>query len=52
MIELNFRNVTKEVIGEDNGLDIKQEFDNYQEIIYRIIADLIIENENGSKRLL
>ena len=40
MIELNYRNVDEAVIGAQNGLNIKQEFDNYREQIAYIIADL------------
>ena len=40
MIELNYKNVDAQVIGEDNGLNIEEEFNNYQEQIKHIIADL------------
>ena len=40
MIELNYRNVDEALIGQENGLNIHQEFDNYKDTITRIIADL------------
>ena len=40
MIELNYKNVDAQVIGEENGLNIEEEFNNYQERITHIIADL------------
>ena len=46
MIELNYRNIKKEVIGEENGLNIEEEFQTYKDTIHRIIADL---NSNKDK---
>lgn len=40
MIRLNYRNVNSIVIGEENGLNIEQEFLNYKETIQNIISDL------------
>ena len=40
MIKLDFRKADSTVIGEQNGLNIKQEFENYKERIAEIIADL------------
>jgi len=40
MIRLNYRNVNSVVIGEENGLNIEQEFLNYKETIQNIISDL------------
>ena len=40
MIKLDFRRADSTVIGEQNGLNIKQEFENYKERIAEIIADL------------
>ena len=40
MIQLNYKNVSSIVVGEDNGLDIENEFDAYSDSIKRIIADL------------
>lgn len=40
MIKLDFRKADSSVIGEQNGLNIKQEFENYKERIAGIIADL------------
>ncbi len=46
MIELNYRNVKSEIIGEENGLNIEEEFNNYKDTIHQIIADL---NSNKDK---
>src|SRR5574344_442995 len=40
MIKLNYKNTDAMVIGKENGLDIEQEFNNYQDTISTIIADL------------
>src|SRR5574344_578476 len=40
MIKLNYKNTDAMVIGQENGLDIEQEFNNYQDTISTIIADL------------
>lgn len=40
MIELCCRNVDASIIGHENGLDLKSEFDAYKETITRIIASL------------
>lgn len=40
MIQLNCQNVSAMIVGEDNGLDLEKEFDNYQDSIKHIIADL------------
>lgn len=40
MLKFNYRNADAMVIGETNGLNIAQEFDNYKETIASIIADL------------
>lgn len=40
MIKFNFRNADSAVIGEENGLDIQNEFLNYQGRIRDIITDL------------
>ena len=51
MIEFDFRNVSQEVIGEENGLDIKAEFNNYREKIHRIIADLNSNKDKPGQKL-
>lgn len=51
MIELDFRNITKEVIDEENGLNIKEEFENYKETIRRIIADLNSNKDKPGQKL-
>ena len=51
MIKFNFRNVTQEIIGLDNGLDIKSEFDNYRETVHRIIADLNSNKDKPGRKL-
>lgn len=40
MIRLNYGNVNKIVVGEENGLDIEHEFLEYKETIQNIITDL------------
>lgn len=40
MLEFNCKNVTAHVIGEENGLNLEQEFDNFAEKILHIINDL------------
>ena len=40
MLELNYRNADAVVIGEENGLNIEEEFNNYKDAITHIIADL------------
>ncbi|MCD8377848.1 MAG: glucose-6-phosphate isomerase [Candidatus Gastranaerophilales bacterium] len=40
MIKLNYNNVDARIIGEDNGLNLEEEFENYKETIMNIIADL------------
>ncbi len=40
MLEFNYRNVTSAVIGDENGLDVEQEFNNYRDKIAEIIKDL------------
>ncbi len=51
MIELNYRNVTQEVIGEENGLNIPEEFDYYRETILHIIADLNSNKDKPGQKL-
>ena len=40
MIELCCRNVDTSIIGQENGLDLRSEFDAYKETITKIIASL------------
>ncbi len=40
MLEFNCKNVTAHVIGEENGLNLEQEFDNFADKISHIINDL------------
>lgn len=40
MLEFNCKNVTAHVIGEENGLNLEQEFDNFAEKIAHIINNL------------
>ncbi len=51
MIELNYRNVTQAVIGEDNGLNITEEFENYKDTIHKIIADLNSNKDKPGQKL-
>ena len=40
MIQFNCNNVSAMIVGEDNGLNLEEEFNNYQDKIKNIIADL------------
>lgn len=40
MITLDYRNVDKEIIGDQHGLNIYEEFNNHKERITKIISDL------------
>ena len=51
MIELNYRNIRQDVIGEENGLNIDEEFKNHQETIHHIIADLNSNKDKPGQKL-
>ena len=51
MIELDFRNVTQEIIGEENGLNLKEEFNNYKDEIRKIIANLNSNKDKPGQKL-
>ncbi len=51
MIELDYRNVKKEIIGNENGLNIEEEFNNYQDTIHGIIADLNSKKDKPGQKL-
>ncbi len=51
MIELNYRNVKKEIIGNENGLNIEEEFNNYKDTIHGIIADLNSKKDKPGQKL-
>ena len=40
MITLDYKRVDEKIIGEDNGLNLEQEFENYKDKIANIIVDL------------
>lgn len=40
MLKLDYRNVKSAIVGNENGLEIEQEFENYRERIKEIISDL------------
>lgn len=40
MLKLDYRNTTSAIIGNENGLDIQEEFASYKDTISKIIADL------------
>ncbi len=46
MIEFNYRNIKQEIIGEENGLNIEEEFNNYSDTVQKIITGL---NSNKDK---
>ena len=51
MIELNYRNVKQEIVGEENGLNIQEEFLNYKETIRKIIAELNSNKDKPGQKL-
>lgn len=51
MIELNYRNIKTEIIGEENGLDIEKEFGEYKETIRKIIAELNSNKDKPGQKL-
>ncbi len=51
MIELNYRNIKTEIIGEENGLDIEKEFSEYKETIRKIIAELNSNKDKPGQKL-
>ena len=40
MIKLNYKDTDASIIGEKNGLNLEQEFENYKDTIKNIIASL------------
>ena len=40
MITLDYKRVDEKIIGEDNGLNLELEFENYKDKIANIIVDL------------
>lgn len=40
MLEFDYKNVTANVVGEENGLHLEEEFNNFSERIARVISDL------------
>ena len=51
MIELNYRNVKQEIIGDENGLNIQEEFSNYKETIRKIIGELNSNKDKPGQKL-
>jgi len=51
MIEFNYRNIKQEIIGEENGLNIEEEFSKYKETIHQIIADLNSNKDKPGQKL-
>ena len=51
MIELNYRNIKTEIIGEEHGLDIEKEFCEYKETIRKIIAELNSNKDKPGQKL-
>ena len=46
MLKLDYRNIKSEIIGENNGLEVEKEFENYKEHIARIIETLYANKDN------
>ncbi len=40
MLKFDYRNIRADIIGEENGLEVEKEFDNYKERVSQIIDDL------------
>jgi len=40
MLKFDYRNIKSDIIGQEHGLDIEQEFENYKEQIFHILMDL------------
>lgn len=51
MIELNYRNVQTAIIGEENGINIEEAFNTYQEKIRNIILDLNSRKDKAGQNL-
>lgn len=51
MIRLNYRNTDSNFVGQENGLDISQEFQNYGEKISQIISSLNERKKQPGQRL-
>ncbi len=51
MIELNYRNIKTEIIGEEHGLCIENEFSEYKETIRKIIAELNSNKDKPGQKL-
>jgi len=51
MIKFSCKNVDAMVIGDENGLNLQQEFDNYKEKIAEIISDLNKRKDKNGQKL-
>ena len=51
MIELNYRNVQTTIMGEENGINIEESFNQYQEKIRNIILDLNSRKDKAGENL-
>ena len=51
MLELNYRNVQTSIIGEENGINIEEAFNSYQEKIRNIILDLNSRKDKAGENL-
>lgn len=51
MIELNYRNIKTDIIGEEHGLEIEKEFNEHKEIIRKIIAELNSNKDKPGQKL-
>ena len=50
MIRLDYRNTDANIIGNDNGLNIQEEFAKYKDAIAHIISDLNKRKDKKEKR--
>ena len=51
MIKFSCKNVDAMVIGEENGLNLQQEYDNYRDKIAEIISDLNKRKDKNGQKL-
>ncbi len=51
MIDLNYRNIKTEIIGEEHGLDVEKEFSEYKETIRKIISELNSNKDKPGQKL-
>lgn len=51
MLELNFRNTDSAVLGNEHGINIQKEFENYKEKVAEIVSDIYTNKTKAGKWL-